>query len=138
MSQPTEVTVISDRVRNLEGLKILVIDDSKTTRRSAENLLTREGCTVITAVDGFEALAKIAEHKPDIIFVDITMPRLDGYQTCALIKHNRVFRSTPVILLSSKNSIFDKARGKIVGSERYLTKPFTRDDLLGAITAYVI
>jgi twitching motility two-component system response regulator PilG len=119
-------------------LTVMIIDDSKTTRRSAENLLTREGCTVITAVDGFEALAKIAEHKPDIIFVDITMPRLDGYQTCALIKHNRVFRSTPVILLSSKNSIFDKARGKIVGSERYLTKPFTRDDLLGAIRAYVI
>jgi twitching motility two-component system response regulator PilG len=119
-------------------LTVMIIDDSKTTRRSAENLLTREGCTVITAVDGFEALAKIAEHKPDIIFVDITMPRLDGYQTCALIKHNRVFHSTPVILLSSKNSIFDKARGKIVGSERYLTKPFTRDDLLGAIRAYVI
>ena len=79
----------------------------------------------------------ITEHRPDIIFVDIMMPRLDGYQTCALIKHNRIFRDTPVILLSSKNSIFDKARGKIVGSERYLTKPFTRDDLLGAIAAYV-
>ncbi len=116
----------------------MIIDDSKTTRRAAENLLTQEGCTVITAVDGFEALAKIAEHRPDIIFVDIMMPRLDGYQTCALIKHNRVYRSTPVILLSSKNSIFDKARGKIVGSERFLTKPFTRDDLLGAIAAYVI
>ena len=118
-------------------LTVMIIDDSKTTRRAAENLLTQEGCTVITAVDGFEALAKIAEHRPDIIFVDIMMPRLDGYQTCALIKHNRVYRSTPVILLSSKNSIFDKARGKIVGSERYLTKPFTRDDLLGAIAAYV-
>lgn len=119
-------------------LTVMVIDDSKTIRRSAENLLTREGCTVVTAEDGFQALAKIAEHKPNIIFVDIMMPRLDGYQTCALIKHNRVFRSTPVIMLSSKDSIFDKARGKIVGSERYLTKPFTREDLLGAIKAYVI
>ena len=118
-------------------LTVMVIDDSKTIRRSAENLLTREGCAVVTAVDGFEALSKIAEHRPNIIFVDIMMPRLDGYQTCALIKHNRVFRSTPVIMLSSKDSIFDKARGKIVGSERYLTKPFTRDDLLGAIKAYV-
>ncbi len=118
-------------------LTVMVIDDSKTIRRSAENLLTREGCTVITAEDGFEALAKIAEHKPDIIFVDVMMPRLDGYQTCALIKHNSTFRSTPVIMLSSKDSIFDKARGKIVGSERYLTKPFTRDDLLGAIKTYV-
>ncbi len=118
-------------------LTVMVIDDSKTIRRSAENLLTREGCVVVTAVDGFEALSKIAEHRPNIIFVDIMMPRLDGYQTCALIKHNRVFRSTPVIMLSSKDSIFDKARGKIVGSERYLTKPFTRDDLLGAIKAYV-
>ena len=119
-------------------LTVMIIDDSKTIRRSAESLLTREGCAVITAEDGFEALAKIAEHKPNIIFVDIMMPRLDGYQTCALIKHNRVFRSTPVIMLSSKDSIFDKARGKIVGSERYLTKPFTREDLLGAIKAYVI
>ena len=119
-------------------LTVMIIDDSKTIRRSAETLLTREGCEVITAEDGFEALAKIAEHKPNIIFVDIMMPRLDGYQTCALIKHNRVFRSTPVIMLSSKDSIFDKARGKIVGSERYLTKPFTREDLLGAIKAYVI
>ena len=119
-------------------LTVLIIDDSKTTRRAAENLLTREGCTVLTAVDGFEALAMITEHRPDIIFVDIMMPRLDGYQTCALIKHNRIFRDTPVILLSSKNSIFDRARGKIVGSERYLTKPFTRDDLLGAIKTYAI
>jgi len=119
-------------------LTVMVIDDSKTIRRSAENLLTREGCTVVTAEDGLQSLAKIAEHKPDIIFVDIMMPRLDGYQTCALIKHNRVFHRTPVIMLSSKDSIFDKARGKIVGSERYLTKPFTREDLLGAIRAYVI
>ncbi|MEM7294567.1 MAG: response regulator [Pseudomonadota bacterium] len=135
MSENTEVAEGKSEFANLT---VMVIDDSKTIRRSAENLLTREGCTVVTAEDGFEALAKIAEHKPNIIFVDIMMPRLDGYQTCALIKHNRVFRSTPVIMLSSKDSIFDKARGKIVGSERYLTKPFTREDLLGAIKAYVI
>ncbi|MBK1672084.1 pilus assembly protein PilG [Ectothiorhodospira shaposhnikovii] len=122
---------------DLSGLKVLVIDDSKTIRRTAETLLKKYGCEVVTATDGFEALAKIAEHKPDIIFVDIMMPRLDGYQTCALIKHNRVFRQTPVIMLSSKDSIFDKARGRIVGSEQYLTKPFTRDDLLGAIRQHV-
>jgi len=120
----------------ISGLKVMVIDDSKTIRRTAENLLKKEGCDVVTAIDGFEALSKIAEHKPDIIFVDIMMPRLDGYQTCALIKHNNVFRNTPVIMLSSKDSIFDRARGRIVGSEQYLTKPFTKDDLLGAIKQY--
>ncbi len=119
-----------------ENLKVMVIDDSKTIRKSAESLLTKEGCEVFTANDGFEALAMIAEHRPNLIFIDIMMPRLDGYQTCALIKNNRMFKSTPVIMLSSKDSIFDKARGKIVGSEQYLTKPFTRDDLLGAIAEY--
>jgi len=118
------------------ALKVMVIDDSKTIRKSAESLLTKEGCEVFTANDGFEALAKIAEHRPNLIFIDIMMPRLDGYQTCALIKNNRLFKSTPVIMLSSKDSIFDKARGKIVGSEQYLTKPFTRDDLVGAIAEY--
>jgi twitching motility two-component system response regulator PilG len=122
---------------NLGGLKVMVIDDSKTIRRTAESLLRKEGCDVVTATDGFEALAKIAEHKPNIIFVDIMMPRLDGYQTCALIKHNRIFNKTPVIMLSSKDSIFDKARGRIVGSEQYLTKPFSREDLLGAIKQHV-
>ena len=117
----------------ISGLKVMVIDDSKTIRRTAENLLKKEGCEVVTAVDGFEALSKIAEHKPSIIFVDIMMPRLDGYQTCALIKHNRMFKNTPVIMLSSKDSIFDRARGRIVGSEQYLTKPFTKEDLIGAI-----
>ena len=117
----------------VSGLKVMVIDDSKTIRRTAENLLKKEGCDVVTAVDGFEALSKIAEHKPDIIFVDIMMPRLDGYQTCALIKNNRMFKATPVIMLSSKDSIFDRARGRIVGSEQYLTKPFTKEDLIGAI-----
>ncbi|MDW8479355.1 MAG: response regulator [Xanthomonadales bacterium] len=115
----------------------MVIDDSKTIRRTAETLLKREGCEVITAVDGFEALAKIADHHPDIIFVDIMMPRLDGYQTCALIKNNQSFKSTPVIMLSSKDGLFDKARGRIVGSEQYVTKPFTRDELLEAIRKHV-
>ena len=122
-----------DDAVDISGLKVMVIDDSKTIRRTAENLLKKEGCDVVTSVDGFEALAKIAEHKPDIIFVDIMMPRLDGYQTCALIKHNNIFKNTPVIMLSSKDSIFDRARGRIVGSEQYLTKPFTKEDLLGAI-----
>ena len=120
------------------GLNVMVIDDSKTIRRTAETLLKKAGCDVITAVDGFEALAKIADHRPDIIFVDIMMPRLDGYQTCALIKNNQNYKKTPVIMLSSKDGLFDKARGRIVGSEQYLTKPFTKDELLGAITKHVI
>ncbi len=119
--------------RSFNGLKILVIDDSKTIRRTAETLLTKEGCTVFTAIDGFDALSKIADHQPDLIFVDIMMPRLDGYETCSLIKHNKVFRSTPVIMLSSNDGLFDRARGRIVGSEQYLTKPFTKVELLGAI-----
>ena len=118
----------------LKGLKILVIDDSKTIRRTAETLLTKEGCEVFTAVDGFDSLAKIADHQPDLIFVDIMMPRLDGYQTCQLIKNNKSYRDTPVIMLSSKDGLFDRARGRIVGSERYLTKPFTKDELVGAIS----
>lgn len=122
---------------DLSGLKVMVIDDSKTIRRTAESLLKKAGCDVITACDGFEALAKITETKPDIIFVDILMPRLDGYQTCALIKNNSTFKTTPVIMLSSKDSIFDRARGRIVGSEQYLTKPFTKEDLLGAIKQHV-
>ena len=121
----------------LSSLKVMVIDDSKTIRRTAESLLKKAGCDVITASDGFEALAKINENKPSIIFVDILMPRLDGYQTCALIKNNSDFMHTPVIMLSSKDSIFDRARGRIVGSEQYLTKPFTKDDLLGAIKQHV-
>ena len=120
------------------GLKVMVIDDSKTIRRTAETLLKKAGCDVVTATDGFEALAKIADEKPSIIFVDIMMPRLDGYQTCALIKNNQVFRETPVIMLSSKDGLFDRARGRIVGSDQYLTKPFTKDELLGAIRAHVM
>jgi twitching motility two-component system response regulator PilG len=122
---------------HLAGLRVMVIDDSKTIRRTAETLLKKEGCDVVTATDGFEALSKIADHQPQIVFVDIMMPRLDGYQTCALIKNNQMFRQTPVIMLSSKDGLFDKARGRIVGSEQYLTKPFTRDELLSAIRKYV-
>lgn len=122
---------------NLNGLKVMVIDDSKTIRRTAETLLKKEGCDVVTATDGFEALAKVAEQRPDIIFVDIMMPRLDGYQTCALIKHNQHFKNTPIIMLSSKDSLFDRARGRVVGSEQYLTKPFTKEELLGAIKEHV-
>ncbi|HET9482312.1 MAG TPA: response regulator [Xanthomonadales bacterium] len=115
----------------------MVIDDSKTIRRTAETLLKKEGCDVVTATDGFEALAKISDQQPQIIFVDIMMPRLDGYQTCALIKNNQIFKTTPVIMLSSKDGIFDKAKGRIVGAEQYLTKPFTREELLGAIRKFV-
>jgi twitching motility two-component system response regulator PilG len=121
----------------LRGVKVLVIDDSKTIRRSAENLLTREGCEVITATDGFDALAKIADSRPEIIFVDIMMPRLDGYQTCALIKNNSEFKTTPVVMLSSKDGLFDKAKGRIVGSDRYITKPFSKEELLGTIRTLV-
>ena len=116
-----------------QDLKVMVIDDSKTIRRTAETLLKKAGCEVFTAIDGFDALSKIADHKPDIIFVDIMMPRLDGYQTTALIKNNNQFKNTPVVMLSSKDGLFDRARGRIVGSEQYLTKPFTKDELLSAI-----
>jgi len=131
------MTLDESRGAGFQGLRVMVIDDSKTIRRTAETLLKREGCEVITANDGFEALAKIADQKPQVIFVDIMMPRLDGYQTCALIKNNQLFKSTPVIMLSSKDGLFDKARGRIVGSEQYLTKPFTREELLGAIRTHV-
>jgi twitching motility two-component system response regulator PilG len=121
----------------LTGLRVMVIDDSKTIRRTAETLLVKEGCAVTTAVDGFEALAMISDQQPHIIFVDIMMPRLDGYQTCALIKNNQQFKNTPVIMLSSKDGLFDKAKGRVVGAEQYLTKPFTRDELLSAIRQFV-
>lgn len=120
----------------ISGLKVMVIDDSKTIRRTAESLLKKAGCEVLTAIDGFEALAIIADSRPDVIFVDIMMPRLDGYQTCALIKNNTEFKHTPVIMLSSKDGLFDRARGRIVGSEQYLTKPFTKKELLDAIRQY--
>ena len=118
---------------NFEGLKVMIIDDSKTIRRTAETLLAKAGCDVITAVDGFDALAKIADSNPDLIFVDIMMPRLDGYQTCSLIKNNADFAAKPVIMLSSKDGLFDKARGRIVGSDEYLTKPFSKEELFDTI-----
>ncbi len=116
-----------------QSVKVLIIDDSKTIRRTAESLLVKEGFQVITATDGFEALSMIVDKRPDVIFVDIMMPRLDGYQTCALIKRNEVFRDIPVIMLSSKDGLFDRAKGRVVGSEQYLTKPFTKDELVSAI-----
>ena len=119
------------------NIRVMVIDDSNTIRRSAEIFLKQAGPEVILAEDGFDALAKITDHRPDVIFVDIMMPRLDGYQTCALIKNNQMFKGIPVIMLSSKDGLFDKARGRIVGSDEYLTKPFTRDELLTAIRKYV-
>ena len=136
MNTESQIAEGAEQSVNL-NVKVMVIDDSKTIRRSAETLLKKVGCEVVTAIDGFEALAKITEHKPDIIFVDIMMPRLDGYQTCALIKNNQTFKATPVIMLSSKDSIFDRARGRIVGSEKYLTKPFSKEDLINAITSHV-
>lgn len=120
----------------LEGLKVMVVDDSNTIRKTAETLLTKAGCQVITATDGFDSLAKIADNRPDVIFVDIMMPRLDGYQTCALIKNNKEFRSTPVIMLSSKDGLFDKAKGRIVGADDYLTKPFSKNELFEALEKY--
>jgi len=120
-----------------QNLKIMVIDDSKTIRRTAETLLQREGYEVITAVDGFEALSKIAEANPDIVFVDIMMPRLDGYQTCALIKNSQNYQNIPVIMLSSKDGLFDQAKGRVVGSDEYLTKPFSKDELLTAIRNHI-
>ena len=114
----------------------MVIDDSRTIRRTAETLLEREGYQVFTATDGFEALSMIADNRPDLIFLDVMMPRLDGYQTCALLKHHKVFRHTPVVMLSSKDSLFDRARGRVVGAENYITKPFTRDELMTVIEQY--
>jgi len=121
----------------LNGVKVMVIDDSNTIRRSAEIFLLQAGCKVILADDGFDALAKITDHQPDLIFVDIMMPRLDGYQTCALIKKNIKFHQTPVVMLSSKDGLFDRARGRMVGSDQYLTKPFTKESLLKAVEAHL-
>lgn len=120
-----------------QGIKVMVIDDSNTIRRSAEIFLIQAGYQVILAEDGFDALAKIADHHPDIVFVDIMMPRLDGYLTCALIKKHARYKSTPVVMLSSKDGLFDRARGRMVGSDQYLTKPFTKDSLIGAVAEFV-
>lgn len=120
----------------LSKIKVMVIDDSNTIRRSAEIFLKASGCQVILAEDGFDALAKISNEHPDLIFVDIMMPRLDGYQTCSLIKRNARYKTTPVIMLSSKDGLFDRARGRMVGSDQYLTKPFTQETLIDAVQIY--
>ena len=123
---------------NFAGIKVLVTDDSSTIRRSAQLFLKTTGCEVILAEDGFDALGKIAAHQPDIIFLDIIMPRLDGYQTCSVVKRNRKFRVTPVVMLSGQDGIFDRARGRLVGADEYLTKPFTKESLLGAVRRHCV
>ncbi len=125
-----------DEAENIAGMKVLVIDDSTTIRRSAQIFLGQAKCEVILAEDGFAALAKVVEHRPDIVFLDVMMPRLDGYQTCALIKGNPQFSTIPVVMLSSKDGLFDRARGRLVGADHYLTKPFTRESLLSAVTSF--
>jgi len=125
-------------ISQLAGIKVMVIDDSNTIRKSAEIFLKQAGAVVVLAEDGFDALAKINDHLPNVVFCDILMPRLDGYQTCALIKKNPKFSTTPVIMLSSKDGLFDRARGRMVGSDEYLTKPFTKDSLLATVAAHAV
>ena len=135
MDPDTEGVAVSNA--STAPVKVLIIDDSNTIRRSAELFLREAGYEVILAEDGFDALSKITDHEPQVIFVDIMMPRLDGYQTCALIKQNPRLKSTPVIMLSSKDGVFDRARGRLAGSDRYLTKPFTKEGLIEAVSDYV-
>jgi twitching motility two-component system response regulator PilG len=120
----------------LTGIRVVLIDDSNTIRRSGEIFLSQAGCKVILAEDGFDGLSKVVDNKPDIIFVDVMMPRLDGYQTCALIKNHAEFKNTPVVMLTSKDSLFDRARGKLVGADQYLTKPFSKKSLIEAVTMH--
>ena len=120
----------------LAGIRVVLIDDSNTIRRSGEIFLSQAGCKVILAEDGFDGLSKVVDNKPDIIFVDVMMPRLDGYQTCALIKNHLEFKNTPVVMLTSKDSLFDRARGKLVGADQYLTKPFSKKSLIEAVTMH--
>ena len=127
-----------DNKTEFTGLKVMVIDDSKTIRRTAESLLSKAGCSVLTADNGFEALPIINTERPDLIFIDIMMPRLDGYQTCSLLRNNNDFHDTPVVMLSSKDGLFDRAKGRVVGATQYLTKPFTREDLLSAIRNHLL
>lgn len=131
------MVAMQEQAKDITGVRVMVIDDSKTIRRTAETLLSRRGCEVLTAVDGFEALAKIADTAPQVIFADVMMPRLDGYQACALIKNNPRFKDTAVVMLTSKDGLFDRARGRLVGSDQYLTKPFTRDELFRAVEAQI-
>ncbi|MDQ3562792.1 MAG: response regulator [Pseudomonadota bacterium] len=120
----------------LSGIKVLVADDSNTIRRSADIFLRKAGCEVAYGEDGFDALAKIPDFKPDLIFVDVMMPKLDGYQVCAVVKQHPRFKATPVIMLTSKDNVFDRARAKLLGADEYMTKPFTRDSLLNAVATY--
>ena len=127
-----------DNADILKGIKVMIIDDSNTIRKSAEIFLRSSGCEVLLAEDGFEAMSKIVDNQPNIIFIDIVMPRLDGYQACMLIKKNPIYQSIPVIMLSSKGGLFDKAKGRIAGSDDYLTKPFTAEGLLSMIRKYAL
>ena len=120
----------------LSGIKAVLIDDSNTIRRSGEIFLTQAGCRVVLAEDGFDGLSKIVDHRPDVIFVDIMMPRLDGYQTCTLIRNNREFKTTPVIMLTSKDSLFDRAQGRLAGSDMFLIKPFSKRSMVEAVIKY--
>ncbi len=128
---------MSENKTEFSNLKVMIIDDSKTIRRTAETLLSKAGCTVISAENGFEALPIIRVEHPDLIFIDIMMPRLDGYQTCSLVKSNDQYKDIPIIMLSSKDGLFDRAKGRVVGAEQYLTKPFTREDLLSALRTHL-
>jgi twitching motility two-component system response regulator PilG len=132
----TDLTETDSAAPARAGVRVMVVDDSNTIRRSAEIFLKQGGHEVVLAEDGFDALSKVTDLCPDLIFCDILMPRLDGYQTCAIIKRNPAFQHVPVIMLSSKDGLFDKARGRMVGSSAYLTKPFTKDQLLGAVQAH--
>ena len=120
----------------LSNIKVMIIDDSKTIRMTAETLLKKTGCNVVTAEDGFDALSKIVKENPDIIFIDVMMPRLDGYETCAMIRSNEKYKDTAIVMLSSKSSFCDKAKGDVVGANAYLTKPFARDELVDAIEKF--
>ena len=127
-----------NEMNELAGIKVMVIDDSNTIRRSAEIFLSQTKCEIILATDGFDAMSKIVDCHPDIIFVDVMMPRLDGYQTCMLIKKNTRFQTVPVVMLTSKTGVFDRARGRMVGSNDYITKPFTQEEFLGAICKFTV
>lgn len=130
-------TIDNSEAHSGQAVRVMVVDDSATIRRSAEEMLEQEGFAVATAEDGFQALAKLVDNRPDIVFMDVGMPRLDGYQACSVIKNSRLFRQTPVIMLSSKDSLFDLARGRLVGAEQFIAKPFARDELLAVIKQYV-
>ena len=120
----------------LSGKKVVLIDDSNTIRRSGEIFLSQAGCRVVLAEDGFDGLSKVVDHQPDVIFIDVMMPRLDGYQTCALIKNHPNFKNIPVVMLTSKDTLFDRARAKLAGSDQYLIKPFTKKSLVETIVAH--